>query len=318
MLFSSSALALGLISLTSAAPFLQKRALSANDTNTLQLALFLEHLEFNLYSGGFNSFTDAQYTAEGFPAGFRENVGVIAQHEATHAATITKLLQNAGVAPVPQCKIALPRALGSAGPMFKLSPTHVLISVGIGAYLGGALNLVDNPDLLTDASSILTVEARHDAYLRTGVGASPFPNAFDTALTAVFAYNLASMFLVSCPEYLPIILLPKLNLTSPTPPPNLQPPLAAGTPLNFAWDPTKFFVPVDPNAPLYIAMINQNVSAPIFQQVTKTGTGTGTVPVPSGVAGVAFAVLTTFSGGLTEAQLTSFGTLAGPAEVVAS
>ena len=161
------------------------------------------------------------------------------------------------------------------------------------------------------------MESRHDAYLRTGIGASPFPTAFDTPLTTVWAYNLASMFVVSCPMYLPIILLPKLNLTSPMPPSNLQPPTPAGTILEFAWDPTTFFVSVDPSAPLYIAMINQ-ISPPIFEQVTITGTGMGTVPVPANVSGVAFAVLTTFAGGLNETELTNFGTLAGPAEVVLS
>ena len=80
MRFSTASMALGLVSLVSAAPTpLAKRAISTNDTNVLQLALFLEHLEFTLYTGGFENFDDDQYTAEGFPAGFRENVGVIAQ-----------------------------------------------------------------------------------------------------------------------------------------------------------------------------------------------------------------------------------------------
>ena len=190
-------------------------------------------------------------------------------------------------------------------------------SVGIGAYIGGALGLTDNPTLLTDASTILTNEARHDAYLRTGVGASPFPSPFDTSLTAVFAYNLAQQFIVSCPQQLPLIILPTLKATAPVPPANLQPPTPAGTLVTFEWDPTKFFVPVDPNAPLYIAMINQD-NPVVFLEVTKTGTGAGTVPVPEGVSGVAFAVLTTFSNGLDEQQLNDFGTLAGPAEVVLS
>ena len=38
--------------------------------------------------------------------------------------------------------------------------------------------------------------------------------------------------------------------------------------------------------------------------------------MPAGVQGVAFAVLTTFQGGLDAGQLTQFGTLAGPVEVV--
>ena len=87
-------------------------------------------------------------------------------------------------------------------------------SVGIGAYLGGAITLMDNPDLLTAATSILTVEARHDSFLQYGLGASSFPSPFDTSLSGVFAYNLAQMFIVSCPQQLPIVVLPKLELIS--------------------------------------------------------------------------------------------------------
>lgn len=143
---------------------------------------------------------------------------------------------------------------------------------------------------------------------------------------------------------LPIIQLPKLNLTSPMPPANLQPPIPAGTILTFAWDPSQFFVSVDPSAQLYIAMVNQNVSAPIFEPITKTGSSTGTTleevsrtgevgsvegvtltgiatgtaTVPAGVSGAVFACLTTFSGGLNLTGLSEYGTLAGPVEIMLS
>lgn len=185
---------------------------------------------------------------------------------------------------------------------------------------------MDNPTLLTSASSILTVEARHVSYLRAGALASPFPVPFDTALSAVFAYNLASQFVVSCPQPLPIILLPKLSVTTPLPPANatavtgaiaagMMP--GAGDVLAFAFNPTTFFVPVAPNAPLYVAFINQ-VGPTAFAALKMTGVGMGTATVPKGVSGVAFAVLTTFSGGLDTNQLTQFGTLAGPVEIVFS
>ena len=79
----AAAAGLTLTSLAVAHP-LEKRAplppiISTNDENVAQLALYLEHLEFALYTGGYQNFTDEQYTAEGFPPGFRENVGVIAQ-----------------------------------------------------------------------------------------------------------------------------------------------------------------------------------------------------------------------------------------------
>ena len=193
---------------------------------------------------------------------------------------------------------------------------NMITSVGIGAYLGGAAQLVDNPMLEVASGTILTVEARHDAYLRAGVGGSPFPTAFDTALTSIFAYNLAQMFIVECPMQLPITLLPKLTLAAPAPSPHLTP-VAAGTELTFNFDPSTFFVALDPNAPLYIAFINQ-VTNTTFVEATKQGTNSVTTAVPAGLGNVAFAVLTTFSGGLNEDQITQYGTLAGPAEVVLS
>ena len=195
----------------------------------------------------------------------------------------------------------------------------MITSVGIGAYLGGGSLLTDDPTLLTAASSILTVEARHDSYLRAGIGGSPFPTSFDTALTAVFAYNLAQMFIKDCPQQLPIPVLPKLTLESPKPPPNLQPPTAAGTELKFSYDPSKFFVKVDPQAKLYIGLINM-VTNVTYTEVKSCGKGCAKIPVPKGAAGAAFAILTTFSpdAALTEDQLSQFGTLAGPAEVILS
>jgi hypothetical protein len=187
-------------------------------------------------------------------------------------------------------------------------------SVGIGAYIGGGQLLVDDPNLLVDASSILTVEARHDTFLRDGIGASPFPTNFDTPLTALWAYSLAQMFIVSCPQQLPLVPLPKLTLTAPAPVSNLQPPVSSGTILTFEWDPSTFFVPVADSTSLYVAFINQDTT-PAFEAVTITGTGTGTASLPTGLAGIAFAVLTTFSGGLNETELSSYGTLAGPVEI---
>ncbi|KAI4126520.1 MAG: hypothetical protein LQ338_003710 [Usnochroma carphineum] len=318
MIFSAAFVATALLPLAFSHPVEKRQnALppvnSAVDELVLQLALYQEHLEFSLYTGGFENFTDAQYTAAGFPPGFRENVGVIAQHEAVHAQTISTILSDAGFTPIPPCTYQFPYT----DPKSFVDLANMITSVGIGAYIGGGSLLTDDPELITAASSILTVEARHDAYLRTGLGASPFPTSFDTALTTVFAYNLARMFVVQCPQELNITGLPKLNFVSPAPSPNLQPPIAAGTPLQFTFDPSTFFVPVDPNAPLYIGLVNQ-VTNVTFVETTSCGTGCVTAPVPAGLGNVAFAVLSTFGGGLNENQISEFGTLAGPAEVVLS
>lgn len=69
------------IPFTLAHPLVSRQApgpLSTADTSVLQLALYLEHLEYHLYTGGYENFTEAQFESAGFPAGFRDNVAVIA------------------------------------------------------------------------------------------------------------------------------------------------------------------------------------------------------------------------------------------------
>ena len=77
-----SLVAAGLLGFAITHPVEKRQALppvdSMTDESILQLALYLEHLELVLYTSGYENFSDTEYTAAGFPAGFRENVGVIA------------------------------------------------------------------------------------------------------------------------------------------------------------------------------------------------------------------------------------------------
>ena len=73
-----------------------------------------------------------------------------------------------------------------------------------------------NKTYLGAAASILTVEARHTAYIRAGNGVSPFPAPFDVGLSLDEVYSLASQFIASCPESnppLPVKAFPTLTLS---------------------------------------------------------------------------------------------------------
>lgn len=281
-------------------------ALSANDVAVLQLALYLEHLETSLYSGGYANFTEAQYEADGLPFPNRQNINVTASQEMTHAATISSVLSTNGVSPVPACTYTFPYT----SPMSFYGLADLITTTGIGAYLGGADLIMDNPTVLTEAASILTTEARHDAYLREGLGQSPFPMPFDTPLTATWAYNLAQPFIVHCPMQLPIPILPTLSIAPAEAPATALDPIAMGGQLDVTWTTTS--TPVTSTTPLFLALIAGPSEMPVFVPLTKSGDTAGSATLPADMMGTFFAVLTTFSGGVNTTTLTSTGTLAGP------
>lgn len=102
-----------------------------------------------------------------------------------------------------------------------LATASILEGVGVSAYLGAAASIMDKM-YLTAAGSILTVEARHSAYLRSKLGESPFAQPFDAPLTLNEVYSLASPFIKSCPSTnpaLPVKAFPALKLNPATPMP---------------------------------------------------------------------------------------------------
>ena len=71
---------------------------------------------------------------------------------------------------------------------------------------------ITDPLLIQSVSSTLTVESRHDAFFRHLEGEAPNPAPFDTAISDVWAYNLALSFTVpgSCGTEIPLPILPTL------------------------------------------------------------------------------------------------------------
>lgn len=284
-----------LAAIATASP-IEKRQTPDIDATVLQYALTLEHLEAAFYQEGLANFTAAQFTAAGFGGAFYANLQEIAADEATHVSFLTAGLTAAGASPVAACTYDFPYT--SPGSFLTLS--KILEGVGIAAYLGAAANIT-SPAYLTDAGSILTVESRHDAYIRSELKLSPFPGPFDTPLDFNEVYTLAAQFIASCPSTnaaLPVKAFPSLTFETSTQ-------AASGT--------TGSFTSTASSLPssAYLAFLSGPV-APVYVNATIAGsTVTATIP-PSMLDGQVYAILTSQSSG---AVIADSAVLAGPAVV---
>lgn len=158
-----------------------------------------------------------------------------------------------------------------------------IAGVGVSAYLGAAADIA-NPNYLTAAGSILTIEARHSAYIRSGLAESPFPSPFDTPLDPNEVYTLASPFIVSCPPenpQLPLKSFPSLALAT-------EGKITTGSTITLA-TPGYTLKPRNDRAKLYAAFVS--VTGPVFVDVTPVTDGFS-VRVPTGVAGQSYIIFT--------------------------
>ena len=156
-------------------------ATQATVIEVLQYALALENLEANFYNAGLgtvaapNTAITAALSANNLKA-----LRVIQTDENNHVKFLSDVIKAAPFSAVP---LAPPvtdfdytGGKGSAGGPFAtvftsaatfLAVAQALEDTGVRAYKGGAPDLMSNPDILTAALNIHSVEARHAARLRT-------------------------------------------------------------------------------------------------------------------------------------------------------
>lgn len=275
----------------SAAP--TKRATGPSDGDILNYALTLEHLEDTFYREGLANFTEADFTAAGFGSDVYGRIKTISSDESTHVSFLTGALTAAGVKPVAECTYAF----GVTSVQSFLATASVLEGVGVSAYLGAAADIMSKT-YLTAAGSILTVEARHSAYLRNVNKQSPFPQPFDAPLSYNEVYTLAAGFIKSCPSdnpALPVKAFPSLSASSK------DMPIMEGSTVMLGTSGYKI------EGTVYAAFIA--VTGPTFVEA-KSVDGGYEVVVPKGFAGQSYVVLTSCNTTATDDTI-----LAGPAIV---
>ncbi|BFZ57857.1 hypothetical protein PYCC9005_004912 [Savitreella phatthalungensis] len=295
-----------LLALASAAPSKRQAATppaGINDGTILNYALTLEHLENTFYRQGLARFSAADFTAAGFPASFHRNLREIASDERSHVAFLTAGLQQAGALPVAECSYKFPYT--DVRSFVTLS--SVLEGVGVSAYLGAAQFIAD-PNYLTAAGSILTVESRHSAFIRGSLGQSPFPTPFDTPLDFNEVYTLAAPFITSCPPAnatvasstaLGLKAFPSLTVLASNP---------ADAPAGSLCFAAPTSVALAPNTPYYLHFLNMLMDLPVKAYMSAAVPGVACANVPSVVKGQAYVILSA-----TQNPVTDNTVLAGPA-----
>lgn len=283
-----------LAALQASASVIVPRDTKFTDTDILVFALNLELIEVNFYTGGLAKFSQQDFTNAGLPSVYRGRVQQILQHEQTHAATIQGLIGKSPV--VHPCNYTFPYT--DALSFANLAKT--IEGVGTSAYIGAA-QFISEKDYLIVADSISTIEARHASWLATELTLTPWPGAFDRALTFNEAFTLASNFIVpgSCPSSNPPIAFkanPQLVVQETN--------VTTGQTIHVS-----FNITTSQSTPLFAAFLTGVAPVEVFGTFTRTGKGSGTVTVPKGLTGQTYLVLTT-----TKVQsFTDVGVVAGPA-----
>jgi rubrerythrin len=139
---------------------------AADDDQVLAFALTLEQLESAFYKAA-----NARAKLSGQAAALAKSFG---GHEDEHVKAISQLLSALGGKP-PAASTAK-FGLSDQASFLRLAVT--LEDLGVAAY-NGAAPLVKTPDILSALGSIVNVEARHSAALRTLAGQDPSPQAFE-------------------------------------------------------------------------------------------------------------------------------------------
>ena len=138
---------------------------AAADEQVLTFALGLEQLESAFYK------TASGAGLTGTAAALAKSFGA---HEDQHVQALSQLISQLGGKPA-----AAPKAkFGVTNQASFLRVAVALEDLGVAAY-NGAIPLVRTPDILSAIGSIVNVEARHSAALRSLAGQDPAPSAFD-------------------------------------------------------------------------------------------------------------------------------------------
>ncbi len=171
---------------------ISRRKSKRNDVKILNFALTLEFLEAEFYR------LAVANKAFGTNAQLQRFAEVVAVHEAKHVTFLKGVLKRSAIR-----KPTFDFGDAVTDPAKFAATAKVLEDTGVRAYLGQAANIFQRP-ILTAAGTILTVEARHAAWIRfiiapadptTPVADLPAPRTFDVPASEQATLRKAGPFI---------------------------------------------------------------------------------------------------------------------------
>lgn len=155
-----------------------------------------------------NQFAQSDFATAGFPDWVRNRIEQIAGHEAQYVALLSGALGSAATQP---CNYSFPVTDVTTF----LGLATIVESVGVSAYLGAPASIMEK-EYVTVAGSILTTEARHQAWINSAVlKNAAWSGPEDTPLDFNEVYSIASAFITGCPSSnptLPVKAFPALTI----------------------------------------------------------------------------------------------------------
>lgn len=203
MRFSTAAsFALAAPLFASAAPLYRRQSSLSSaqqqDLTVLNFANVLNQLEMNFYMSLSQQFTQSDITNAGFSSAqlLQQQVANAMVDEANHIQAFEAAISSLGQEPLGGCQFNFGNALSDLPTA--LATARVVENLGVAAFLGAA-GLVSDPEILTDAATVLTVEARHSTIMNimSGTGQA-IPQPFDIALTPESILATAGQFISGC------------------------------------------------------------------------------------------------------------------------
>lgn len=258
----------------------------------LQLLATLENIETFFYADAIQNLTHGDWTTGDLVLNDTiETITKIAAQEAIHVAIVGAVLRLNSAAVVPACEYIFP---STDFPSF-LAVANLLTSTNFGSVIGVQEQLSGSDlSLAASTTSILGVEARHDAFLRILHGDIPNPSPFETGIPMAWAYNIGLQLTVpgSCAVEVALPTYPALYLEHRTTPWTSFAADEYPETMVFEWDVNQAWVAREEGKQLYAAWVNL-FNQPLYTEVKLLEQGRGEVVVPKNMKAVAFVALTT-------------------------